>query len=80
LVVHHLEVRLLAAERHSLSYFRGIYLALIMLGVLAFMVAGSTMGYIAYQYVTREEIRNPVHRNVGQEEEHASLYVVATHI
>ena len=70
----------MAAERHSLSYFRGMYLAMILLGVLAFMVAGSTMGYIAYQYVTREEIRNPVHKDVGQEEDHASFDVVVTRI
>jgi hypothetical protein len=68
----------LVSERSSLSYFRGMYLAMIMLGVIAFMVAGSTMGYIAYQYVTREEIRSPVHKDVGQEEEHASFYVVVT--
>jgi hypothetical protein len=57
-----------------------MYLAMILLGVLAFMVAGSTMGYIAYQYVTREEIRNPVHKDVGHEEDHASFHVMVTHI
>ena len=68
----------MSTERSSLSYFRGMYLAMILLGILAFMVAGSTMGYIAYQYVTREEIRDPVHKDAGQEEEHASFYVVVT--
>jgi hypothetical protein len=38
---------------------RTVYTLLITLGVIATLVAFSTIGFIAHQYVTREELRNP---------------------
>ena len=40
-------------------YARTVYWGLLLLGLLAALVAFSTIGYIAHQYVTREELRNP---------------------
>ena len=40
-------------------YARTVHLGLVLLGFLAALVAFSTIGYIAHQYVTREELRNP---------------------
>ena len=48
---------------------RNVHLALMMLGILAAMVAASTIGYIAYEYVTRQELREPP----PLEEEHTAL-------
>ncbi len=38
---------------------RTVYIALIVLGLVAMAVAGSVIGFISYEYVTREELRNP---------------------
>ena len=45
-----------AAPRNA----RLVYLSLILLAVLAAIVAATTIGVISYNYVTREELRNPV--------------------
>lgn len=45
-----------AAPRNA----RLVYLSLILLAVLAAIVAATTVGVISYNYVTREELRNPV--------------------
>lgn len=50
-----------AAPRNA----RLVYVALIVLGLLAAAVAGSTIGYISYEYVTREELRNPPPQEKG---------------
>ena len=49
---------------------RSVYIALVILGIVACMVAGSTIGFIAHEYVTRVELREPPEQ---QETEHASL-------
>lgn len=67
----------MAVENSTPSYFRGIYLYLIILGVVSFMVASSVMGFIAYEYVTREEIRNPVHKkSLVDDHHHSYLYPI----
>ena len=50
-----------------------VYLSLIILGVLAAAVAASVIGYISYNYVTREELRNPVPKEREHGGGHASL-------
>ena len=52
---------------------RAVYLTLIILGALAAAAAGSVIGYISYNYVTREELRNPVPKEKSLGEEHAAL-------
>ena len=52
---------------------RAVYVALIILGALAAAAAGSVIGYISYNYVTREELRNPVPKEKSHGEGHASL-------
>jgi len=42
-----------------------VYAFLIALGLLALAVAGSTIGFIAHEYVTRPELRNPVPLEAG---------------
>ena len=54
---------------------RAVYVALIILGALAAAAAGSVIGYISYNYVTREELRNPVPKEKSHGEGHASLPV-----
>lgn len=44
-----------AAPRNA----RLVYLTLILVGLLAAVVAASTIGIISYNYVTRDELRNP---------------------
>lgn len=39
---------------------RTVYALLVVLGLLAAAVAGSTIGFIAYEYTTRPELRDPV--------------------
>ena len=56
-----------AAPRNS----RSVYLALMLLGVLAALVAFTTIGIIVFQYVTREELRNPPEKEPA--EEHGSM-------
>ena len=38
---------------------RNVYTSLIVLAIVACMIAGSTIGFIAYEYVTRVELREP---------------------
>ena len=52
---------------------RPVYVTLIILGALAAAAAGSVIGYISYNYVTREELRNPVPKEKSHGEGHASL-------
>ena len=58
----------MAAESSVPRRSRAVYLALIALGILAAAAAASTIGFITFEYVTREELRNPP----DQEEEHTS--------
>ena len=37
-----------------------VYLALVMIGLLAAAVGAATIGVIVYNYTSREELRNPV--------------------
>jgi uncharacterized protein YneF (UPF0154 family) len=46
-------------------------MALLLLGIIATLVAFSTIGYIVFQYVTREELRNPPEKE--RVEEHGSM-------
>ena len=39
-----------------------VYTVLIIVGVLAAMIGASLIGIITYNYVTREELRNPIPR------------------
>ena len=48
---------------------RSVYIALIVLGLLAAALGGSMIGLITFNYVTREELRNPV----PLEEQHSAL-------
>ena len=48
---------------------RAVYALLLALGLLAAAVAGSTIGYISYEYATRIELREPV----PVEREHSAL-------
>ena len=48
---------------------RTVYALLLALGLLAAAVAGSTIGYISYEYATRIELREPV----PVEREHGAL-------
>ncbi len=57
----------MAAESSAPRRNHPVYLALIALGILAAAVAASTIGFITYEYVTREELRNP-----PEQEEHTS--------
>ncbi|MEE8517966.1 MAG: hypothetical protein V3S98_02440 [Dehalococcoidia bacterium] len=50
---------------------RFVYPLLIALGVVAAAVGASTIGWISYSYITREELRNPV--PLQESEEHGSL-------
>jgi hypothetical protein len=38
---------------------RNVYTSLIVLAIVACMIAGSTIGFIAHEYVTRVELREP---------------------
>ena len=49
---------------------RSVYTALIILAIVAAMVAGSTIGFIVHEYVTRVELREPP---VQEEAEHTRL-------
>ena len=49
------------------------YATLIALGLLAMAVAGSTIGYISYNYVTREELRNPPPLDHHSDDHHGLL-------
>lgn len=50
----------MAIQSAPRSNQRTVYVLLVALGLLAAAVAGSTIGFIAYEYTTREELRNPV--------------------
>ncbi len=56
---------------------RTVYIALIVLGLVAMAVAGSVIGFISYEYVTREELRNPPPQEKGG---HAALPVDLVYI
>ena len=58
-----------AAPRNA----RLVYLTLIILGSLAIVVAATTIGVISYNYVTRDELRNPVPQEKDHGGGHASL-------
>ena len=59
----------MAVESSPPPSARIVYTALGLLVVVAALVAFSTIGYIVHQYVTREELRNPLE----QVEEHAQM-------
>ena len=65
-----------AAPRNA----RLVYLSLIILGLLAAAVAASTIGVISYNYVTRDELRNPVPKEKEYEGGHASLPAGLTYL
>ena len=50
----------MATESAPRSSQRIVYALLVALGILAAATAGSTIGFIAHEYVTRPELRNPV--------------------
>ena len=58
-----------AAPRNA----RLVYLSLIILGVAAAIVASTVIGVISYNYVTRDELRNPVPQEKDYGGGHASL-------
>lgn len=58
-----------AAPRNA----RLVYLTLIILGLLAAIVAAAVIGVISYNYVTRDELRNPVPQEKDYGGGHASL-------
>lgn len=58
-----------AAPRNA----RLVYLTLIILGSLAIVVAATTIGVISYNYVTRDELRNPVPQEKDHGGGHAAL-------
>ena len=58
-----------AAPRNA----RVVYLSLILLGVLAIIAASTTIGIISYNYVTRDELRNPPPQEKEHGDGHASL-------
>lgn len=51
---------------------RTVYALLLALGLLAAAVAASTIGFIAYEYTTRQELREPA---PVEKEGHAALPV-----
>ena len=57
---------------------RTVYALLIALGLLAAAVAGSTIGFIAHEYVTRPELRNPVPLDTGSEHGALPSWVILT--
>ena len=58
-----------AAPRNA----RLVYLSLILLGLLAAIVAATTIGVISYNYLTRDELRNPVPKEKDYGGGHAAL-------
>ena len=59
-----------AAPRNA----RLVYLSLIILGLLAAIVASTVIGVISYNYVTRDELRNPIPKEKDHHGDgHASL-------
>ena len=44
---------------------RAVYTALIVLGAISIIVASVVMGVISYEYVTRDELRNPIEETGG---------------
>ena len=58
----------MAVESSPPANSRTVYTLLITLGVIATLVAFSTIGFIAHQYVTRDELRNP-----PEVEEHSGM-------
>ena len=50
----------MAIESSPRASQRTVYVLLVALGLLAAAVAGSTIGFIAYEYTTRPELRNPI--------------------
>ena len=58
-----------AAPRNA----RLVYLSLIILGLLAAIVAATTIGVISYNYVTRDELRNPIPKESDHGGGHTSL-------
>ena len=59
----------MAIDLPSPGRSRAVYVALVLLGLFAAMVAASTIGFIVHEYVTREELRNPP----PVEQEHSAL-------
>lgn len=49
-----------------------VYTLLIIAGIVAGIIGASTVGVIAYNYLTRPELRNPVQEESGGEA-HATL-------
>ena len=61
----------MAIESSPRSSQRTVYALLVALGLLAAAVAGSTIGFIAYEYTTRPELRDPI--PLETEGEHSAL-------
>ena len=59
----------MAIESAPRSSSRAVYALLLALGLLAAAVAGSTIGYISYEYATRIELREPA----PVEQDHGAL-------
>ena len=57
---------------HQPRNSRLVYSGLIFLGILAAAIAGATMGFISYEYVSRPELRNPIPHEKHSEHEHPS--------
>ncbi len=65
-----------AAPRNA----RLVYLTLIILALLAAIVAATTIGVISYNYLTRDELRNPVPQEKDHGGGHASLPAGFTYV
>ena len=65
-----------AAPRNA----RLVYLTLILAGLVAAIVASATIGVIAYNYVTRDELRNPVPKETEHDAGHALLPAGLTYL
>lgn len=51
----------MAAESAAPRNATTVYRTLILLSLLGLAAAGSAIGFIAHEYVTRPELRDPVH-------------------
>jgi hypothetical protein len=56
---------------HHPKNSRLVYSGLIFLGILAAAIAGSTIGFISYEYVTRPELRDPIPHEKYSEHGHS---------
>lgn len=56
----------MTAESAAPRNASAVYRTLMLLSLLGLAVAGSVIGFIAYEYVTRPELRNPVHQGPAE--------------